>query len=490
MGHARSVLTKSSFYLISSVLVQVCAFISFPIWTRLLSKDEYGVFSLVVSSIMVLSSISKFGLQHAVLRFYPEFKESGEPEKMSSFFSSVAAGNIVMSTVASAVFVVLALSIARSFGNFESYAMLLFAAGLAVTSSVNSIQINFLRAAENARLYAAVCVTKRYGEFLLALVIVSLLWGFKWLFMGWVIADVLVVFYLWWLLAREYGFDLRKISVGVLLDSMKYGLPLVGFELSATLLAIGDRYLIQAYMNEGAVGVYSAGYNIASYGPELLSVPLRLAVMPRFLMLWETRGESETRDFLNSMLRYYAMAGIPIIFGMIYLRQEIVSLLASAKFLESSDIIPYVCGPMLLYGGVFIYGAGYYISKKNVSLAVFTFASVLLNVVMNIFLIPRYGLKGAAIATLVAYSMLCIAVYVRGRRYIKIEVPWGDILRCCALGSMMIIGISRILGTGPLRLGLKIVVGAMIYAFGLAIVDREVRGLALDAIRRISGGRF
>ena len=70
----KSLLVHVSNYTTASVLVTLASVISFPILTRLLSVEEYGVMNLVATALALLVGIGKLGLQHSALRYYSEVR--------------------------------------------------------------------------------------------------------------------------------------------------------------------------------------------------------------------------------------------------------------------------------------------------------------------------------------------------------------------------------------------------------------------------------
>lgn len=474
LNHFKSMFKQSTYYLGGNVLLAVCGFISFPVWTRVLSKEDYGFFSLVVITIMMMSSFSKFGLQHAVLRYYP-FKEKQGREELSSYYSTIVISSVLIGFLICFVIAISFNGINSVLGKQTLAGFVLVAAVLGLSNSVISVLLNFFRAAQNARLYTLVEVFKRYSNFILAVFFVLvLLWGLKGIFIGWIITDSVVLLFLFFVLGSRYNFrlDFKLFSLKLLKEALAYGVPLIAFEISTVLLSIGDRYLIEYYMGEASVGTYSAGYNLSSYMAEFFSTPLRLAVIPMFLKLWEHSGEEETNRFISSLFKYYIMAGIVIIFGAVYLKDLIVPILASNKFRESSVIIPYILPPSIIYGAFFIYGAGFFIKKRTFELAWVTFFAAIVNLVLNIVLIPYYGLIGAAAATFIAYLLLSYLIFFYSMKHIRLNIPYLQLLKYIFLGLA-----AASIPAFATRIYLfvilsKVLLGSFLYILGLFILDK------------------
>ena len=79
--------------------------ITFPLWTRHFSIEEYGILSLISVTIAFATPITKFGLHKAVLRFYSEFKSENKESPQSSFYTTFFIGAAVLGLLFGALFI-------------------------------------------------------------------------------------------------------------------------------------------------------------------------------------------------------------------------------------------------------------------------------------------------------------------------------------------------------------------------------------------------
>jgi len=246
------------------------------------------------------------------------------------------------------------------------------------------------------------------------------------------------------------------------------------------LLIFGDRYLIQFYLGFGAVGVYSAAYSLSRMAQSLLTSPLRLAAIPMYLKIWNSDGGKETTRFLTNLLDIYFMLGIPIVIGLSWLSKDVVTLLASSKFRESSLIVPYIILSEVLFGTNIIFAAGLRIHKKTVVLMALSMTAAVVNVGLNILLIPMVGIMGAAYATLTTYMLLVTLIALKSHKYLKIKIASGKILKYITLSVVTMLLVSLITLTGMQGLLLKTAVGALFYMSVILISDKRLKRHALS----------
>jgi O-antigen/teichoic acid export membrane protein len=474
MVHKRQLATNSSFYFVSNLLSTFAGAITLPVWTRLLSQQEYGLLSLVTASVSFMVVFSKFGLQHASLRFYSDVKAGKLPYGLVSYYSTMTLAAIGFSLAVTSLVVGTAHWLLRNSGNRAMLALLLPAGAVIVIQSINfSLEI-FLRAEQKAKLHAAIVLVMRYGRFGMALLMVFVLGAtVRSICVGWILSGSVLLTFL--LLRMTYLGQIspRKFSSGLLRKAIVYGFPMIWTEVSNLTLSLGDRFILAYFLGEAAVGVYSVGYNMSMLGQSLLAVPLRMAVVPIYLSIWAEQGQDETRKFLGHAFHYYLMLGIPTALGLIWFRREIVTLLATAKFVEAETIVPLIIIPLIIHGGYGIYAAGLYIQKKTVVFMTATAFATVLNLGLNVVLIPKMGLQGAAVATLVAYLLISILIYYKARPFMQVPMDWVAILRFCVLTVVALAAAMLI----PAEWNVVIKIAAVIVVY-LALV------LALDRVCR------
>lgn len=481
MKHLRALFTQSSLYFTSQLFVMIAGLVSFPIWTRVLSKAEYGIFSLIGVTIAMGVGFSKFGIQHAALRFHSDFKEKSIGRDISYYYTTLFFGTLFISGLLILPALLFAKTSLAQHIDRAVIEMLPLVAALIFIGSLSSILMMFIRADNRAGLHSFFAVGKRYGQLLFALVVVFyFMRNIRGLFLGYAISESIILLALIVLFAKKM--NLSSISFDFFKESIRYGFPLIWMELSNMLLNFGDRYLIKYFIGSEAVGVYSAGYNAANMVQAILVAPLRLAVIPMYLKIWNKEGKEETKDFLNHTLDYYFMLGIPIIIGMSWYGKEIITLLASSKYEEAALIIPYIILALVIFGANPIFTAGLRIYKKTTVMMTSSMVAAFINIVLNIFLIPRFGIMGAAYATLIAYVVLIALVLIFSNKYLKINLHLRPILIFTALSVLTMLILSGLPGVGVIDFLVKFVLGTIIYSTGIIFFDKKIRRKLLGLI--------
>jgi len=487
MTSIRRVFTHSFTYMLGNLAVMLAGFISFPLWTRLLSVSDYGIFCTVTITITFMSVFMKFGNQQAVVRYYHDYDSDDDKRRM--YYTTMILGALLMSAMVTILYIIVVTALSKSILSREWTWYLIIAGIGGLLAAMVGLLLNFFRASQRIKAYNIVRIIIRYGGLGLSVFFVLFLsWGIYGLFIGQIVAYGLTALLLLYLLfkGKTSNFNISYFSFNFLKNAVTYGFPLIWLELSNNILALSDRYIILFFGGARDVALYSAGYNVTQYGLELLYRPLWLAIVPIYLKIHSKEGREDTEKFLSRTLKYYLMAGIPIVFGVSYMGRELLSLLATAKYEGAYVVIPVISLSYLFFGTFSIISAGIHIQKKTYILMYASLFAAAVNIGLNFLLIPAMGIMGAAIATLISYIILISIVGHYAGKFITIKIPTADILKYSVLAALMVLLIRNYTNERPaLDIFVKIVLGAVFYAACLLLIDSDLRGIVIRGKNRI-----
>jgi O-antigen/teichoic acid export membrane protein len=482
----KKLVKQVSMYFSSGVIITLTGLISFPIWTRAFSEAEYGKMSLAIVTLGLILVISKFGIPRAALRFYSEFKEKKRDLDISYYYTTAFLSVLVISSMTAGVFLTLVAFYPGIQFDLQFTRILRILAILIIFDSLISIFLLFLRAEQNVKLHSLIRISRRYSKLIVTLLFVLVFnLGLSGFFIGCALADGFFALILGIIFFRQGKINLKNFSNSLLKESISYGLPLIGFELSALLLTAGDRFLVQYFLGSSAVGVYSAASNLTKYLVDIFAEPMKLAVTPIFMSIWEKKGKEDTQHFLSSVLKIYFMIGIPIIFAVSFMGRDLIVLLASNKFEEGYIILPFIVTGYVIHKANFICGAGLYLMKKTKTLLLIIFISAIINIFLNIKLIPIFGLMGASITTLSAFIFELILLVSISFRAINFKIPVYPILKYVAISIIMVFVMLNINNLGSPQTIIRIFAGFLTYLSGIVILETDVRTKAVILLNKV-----
>jgi O-antigen/teichoic acid export membrane protein len=261
---------------------------------------------------------------------------------------------------------------------------------------------------------------------------------------------------------------------------------MIGYELSGLILSIGDRYVIDGLVGEEPLGLYAAAYNLCQYVQALVMASLAQAVMPMYLQMYAREGVAATTAFIGRSLRTYAIFGVPIVAGVAAVGPELLPSLASEKYAGAAIILPWVIGGMVVDGTNSMLGAGLFIHRRTRSIMAIVLSSAILNIVLNLILVPRIGIKGSAIATLVCYSVAALALGWAGRKLLPVALPLATLAAAGVASLAMYFAVVHLYpGHRLLTVGVRVAAGGPIYVVMMAVISAEARDMVRKALRRV-----
>ena len=430
-------LTETSNFFWGEFLIMASGLVSFPIFTRIFSKEQYGLFSLIGVTVSLLAPLSALGANRAILRFYEKYKQQ---QSLPIFLSTLLISIVIFGFLVS-FFALTGCKILSFYCLSAKYAFLPFGLALIWMIAQNLfVLFNMAYRLEGKIIsYNINGIIRKYGGMLIAVSLVLIFNSLTSYYAGILVAECLIVFVLAFLFFKKTNlFSLSQgiFSKEIFVVSAKYGIPLSLSAISIMLFNSGDRYIIAAFMTSKDVAVYSVGYNLCGYAKELIVSPLNLALLPVVFKLWEKKKIDELSGLLTSTIKYFLMLAIPICFISILVSSDLITVLASDKYKESAQVVPIVLAGVFLHGLDFPFSVGLHLVKKTkVFLYVMSIAA-LLNIGLNIFAVPKFGIMGAAYTTLVSYIFYISVFYFISRRYFKVQLPCKSIIHHFLLGAI------------------------------------------------------
>lgn len=214
---------------------------------------------------------------------------------------------------------------------------------------------------------------------------------------------------------------------------------------------------------------------------------MELALLPICMGIWAKKGEEKTKEFLSKTLRYFCLMAFPITLGFISLGQEALTLLASDKYIESSSIIPYIIIGKMFMAGCNIFAIAIYLHKKTSILALLFLLSSILNLVLNILMIPSFGILGAAYSTFISCIALFTFILSFSFRYLKFKIDYAHIALYLFSSFIMYMFIKNIgsINYLPLDLVFKIFLGTILYFTLILLFDKTIRSYSKKYLNSI-----
>ncbi|HVI59249.1 MAG TPA: oligosaccharide flippase family protein [Luteimonas sp.] len=469
-------------YSTGNVLVIVAGLVSFPILTRLLDNTQYGILNYYDSWVLMAVAIGKLGAQHAIMRFYPH---GGDAARMRAFSTNLFYLPLAISLLLWALVVAGLVSFDLVGGARQSpvFWMAVASAPLLVFASLVE---TVLRISERSHLVMVSRIGWRWGEVATMVGAVVLLQHSAVAAYGGKLAaaGLVVFFYLWWM-RGNLGFSRAQLDRGALREGLVYGFPLVANEIVAVAFILLDRVMIKGIIgNFEAVGIYSIGAALAMQVNAFTNITVFEAFTPMANRLYFTEGAAAVRALKQRVLvpMTYVLAGIAAVlwcFG----TDAVIALSGHTKSASGPVFaavgVVYALMPVLLVSGY-----GLLLEKRTLKVLTLTSGSLVVNTVLNILWIPRYGVMGAVYATAVSSAVYAVATCAWVPREL-LQLPQARVAATAAavaLACIAAVTSGNLFGLAPGWPRLVVGGGSMglLYMGAVLLLDGRLRAILLD----------
>ena len=477
----RHILSHAAIYLAARGLPGVIAFLAIPLFSRMLDPEEYGRYALALGAVNVLNALLFQWLRLSLVRYLPGAGD--ERAQLKSTLATTSA--ILVLGVGLLVAAACLLPLARG-----------WRAVMAMAWAVLALQAAFELCCEYARgslrpwRYMRLQVVRSSAFVVLGAVLVAAGAGW-WGPLAGVGGGMLAAVALAW--PGDWA-DVRLVLDRPLLARLaRYGVPLSLTVALTVVISTSDRYLIAWLRGEAAAGVYSVAVDFTSQTLTLLMMVIHLAMFPIAVRAWEEGGPQAAGERMRDNAALLLAVGVPCVVGLTVLAPNIAHGFLGREFREAaSGIIPLVAlGTFLAGFKAFHFDAAFQFAHRTLSQVWIVLVAAVVNLVLNVVAIPRWGLNGSAGASVASYLVAIGLTIVVGRRHVRLPFGGGASAAVLVAGGVMgllLYPVRRHVGPAPLAA--QIVGGALVYAGVLLAFDfLELRTRLLRAwrIRRSSG---
>tara|TARA_R110002020_G_scaffold463122_1_gene683025 strand:+ start:2586 stop:3818 length:1233 start_codon:yes stop_codon:yes gene_type:complete len=189
---------------------------------------------------------------------------------------------------------------------------------------------------------------------------------------------------------------------------LRFGTPLIFLAFWLWINNFFDRYAIEYFMGMKEVGIYNASYAVGSKFFLLLSPIFAVLLTP---IVYAVSKKEIKKKAINKYGVYYFILGIPSLFIIYLIKDYLGNLLLSEAYQDGFNIIFWIAATYFILTLAQLYELIFYAEQKTKVILSGNIISAILNVILNITLIPTYGIMGAAIASCCGFTIYFVIVY-------------------------------------------------------------------------------
>lgn len=436
----RSFLKNAFVYALGDVLLLAGGIVLLPLYTRCLSRPEFGSLELLerVAEVLAIALVLR-GVPLGVIVFFRQAQSESERGRV------VGAG-VCVALAAAVIGLVFVMVLARPLGELlqlENGDLLTI---VVLANLVDGVGV-VIQAANQARtesgFYVLISLAQFLAKVLLCILFVAVL--------GWSIWGVVAAS-----LVRSIAFALvlvhREVRLGMLWPNsatlkelLYFAFPFVPTGLCLFVLHSADRFFLVRYVDQGDIGVYGLGYRLATLVSMVSLTPLFRVWSAQ---MHDVAGMPKGPQVFARMATYLLGAYVFVGLGLCLFQHELITLVAGSAYTVAGSVVAPVVLSYGFFGAATLLDAAFYVRRQTRYKAWIALASTLLMLGLYATLIPAHGLIGAALATLGGFACHMILTWRMAQTVFPVPYEYRRLL------AMLLIAVGLWLVSQELEIGL------------------------------------
>lgn len=470
-------------YIPSNVIPAIVSVAMVYAYTRLLSPAAFGSYSYVFSAVLVLQMSLFYALPIAVMRFFPAADRDGRKNGLLKEAYLVFYGMAALTVaVAGAAALLVPLPPEYRLAAWLAIPLLLARSLVQLNQAVN-------RSGNRMGHYNTIeCMhaVLGFGFGVAALFFIG--HGPEAIILGLMLAALICALADIPLLASPFRHRAATLDRAELMRLLDYAWPLVAVAATAVILQNSDRFLLGSLAGAGILGVFAVAYNLVERPTTLICSSISTATFPLVVQVLENQGREAARIQAGRNGIALLLVTLPACAGIALTADYIAASLVGPAFRSGVvALLPIMSFTALARGlrAHFIDHA-FHLSGRPL-LMLWTYGpATIVNIALNVFVIPRYGMMGAAWTALICQGGTILTGWFIGTSLFPVWLPVRQVIACIV--AVIPMSVALILIRFPLNwLGLfeAIAMGAVIYAASVIALDiADLRTIALSRVRK------
>ena len=433
----KSLAKHSSIYGISNLLQKGIGFIMIPVYTHYLTVSDYGILELMDLTVNVISMLMGVRMGTAIIRYYHHYEN---PEDKLEVFST-ALIFVTLMTIA----VVVALEFFTKpiagvvLGNpkyFRYFQIIFISMGI---QTIAAVPESYLLARKESLVYSMVSIGTliSYLTFNILFIVVYRM-GVMGMLLSMIITKVFNTSSLLIIVSRQLklSFSWEKLK-----KMLIFGLPLVPESFCLFIMHYSDRFFVQKLCALDQLGQYSLGYKFGMILSFIISEP--------FFSTWNTQRfgiakREDAKPTFGRFFTYYSAVALCAGLGISVFIDEVIRIMAPKEYQGATAVVALVVLSYIFYGMANFFNLGIMLKYKTKYAAYIQMVVAGLNLLFNWFFISRYGVIGAAFATMLSFLCLATLTMTVSQNLYPVPFEWRRVFILFAT-AVFIYGISRLI---------------------------------------------
>jgi O-antigen/teichoic acid export membrane protein len=430
LDYLKRLASTGAAYTGSSVISKLIAVALLPLYTRHLTRADYGAAEVLLATVVAFSIFVRLGIIEALLRFYYRFEDERDRVVRSSF-----ALLLVTSTIGALVAAAFAAPLSELLLDRRDATLMLIAVfGLWAFTNYELLMALF-RLDERARAYFTTSLAN------VVLTVVLTVWlvvledeGARGLLLGNFAATGAMLLPLAYVHRSRIGL---RPDARVLRPMLRFGLPTMPAEISLYALNFIDRIVLVRFVGLAEAGLYSLAIKFS----QVVTVIVRAFNLAWPPLAYSIRDDDEARRAYAFIVTYFLLLAAFVVLALSLEARWVVRALAAPQFFDSYQAVPLVSTGVTLYALYLVLVVVIGRTGRTEFNFPVTAVAAATNLALNLALVPSLEIVGAGLALVGSYVVMLALMYGVTRRLFPVPFQWGRMLRITAIaGGLFALG--------------------------------------------------
>lgn len=423
----RSLVKDSALYTVVNVLNKGISIILLPIYTFFLSPEQFGLVDYLAAIGAIVAVTVSLEVTQALARYLPEQR------KASGDTSPLISAAILSMLVTFALFIIPTILFAQEisvllFDSTENTHLIqLCALVYMFTGFVTLFNGILVASLESKKSVIFSLINTVFNGTSTYFILVNTELRVEALLLGQIIGAfvALVCFYKVVLGNVRFTFDHEWFT-----KMYSFSLPLIPSSVGVIFALFTDRLMIKEFLDLESLGVYGIALRVASI-MTLITTGFRTAITP---LIYVSYKNEDTKSKIINMFYLYLLSAVFIVVAILYFQNGIVLYLSSPDYIGATEVIAILCITVFI-SNCYVFFPGLSLANKTGMISVVNIFGMVLNFCLNLIFIPKYGIAGAANATMVAAVCTFIAHFVLAQKHYRLPIGLPRLM--VILGAML-----------------------------------------------------
>jgi O-antigen/teichoic acid export membrane protein len=472
----------SAIYGIGGLIQRIVAVLLLPLYTRFLSPSDYGAIEALVALSAVIFALLRAGIQSSFFRFYFHAETDGERLTIvrTSFWFTMGAA-----TIALAAGELFAPQISHFLYGSGEHTDLVRAAFVGLWAAMNYDQLTALfRVEERSVSYATASLANVVITIGITILLVVVLdQGPLGVLVGNFSGTLAVYAVLLAYRRTQLGFE---FNTDVFRKMTEWGMPLVPSVIALNAIDFADRFLLVRIKGQHELGLYAIGMRISA-GLLFVLAAFRTA-WPAFA--YSIREDNEARRTYGFVLTYVTFFSSWAALALGLAAPWIVRLLTTPEFYGGARVVPILSFAFVVFGAYVVVVTSIGRVGRRGSNWIITGIAAVIGVLLNLALIPPFGMTGAAVSMLLSYFVIFLGMTWKAQRVFHVHYQWRRLATAAGTASGLTVVGKLVDGGLPLAIVLTALYPLVLGLFGFYLPEERARIGAFGRRLRAFGRRL